>query len=269
MPIRKLKTLLLIIVVIGGTIIILISGVARSYPRPTPAYYINDFAGVLTNSVASAIVFYGENMYEDTKGLGDGRSQIVFATFKVENQSEIYQYDLNKLYNEWKIGENDMGLLIVIFFVEQEIDDITSLEYLVSGYKIGERMEAYLTAIEVDHAIRDTIDKDDSVLLGILHLYVEMTKIIYQNAYPDDFYPLEYEMEDLEDIIMHYEGMEDLISDTSMNFFTYLLSPYASWGGVLTYGGIALAFLILGGGLAYNRGGGGRTGGKGAFRRRG
>lgn len=34
---------------------------------------------------------------------------MVFATFVVENEEDVFSYGLNALFNQWRIGKNNMG----------------------------------------------------------------------------------------------------------------------------------------------------------------
>ncbi len=218
--------------------------------------------------VEDAVLFYGENLYEDTKGEGEGQTQLVLVTFLIDSPADIANYNLTDLYREWKIGDNDMGLLVVIFYQESEEDGITyKVPYQVS-YKLGTRMEAYVTTIEVDHAIRDTINVDEDPQVGALHLYVELARIIYDKAYADVFYPLEYTVEELETYLDTYVPIEDTLgAELSMSFFSYLLSPNASWLGILGYGVLGIIVFGAGGGFILHLGKGGSSGGKGGSRR--
>jgi len=255
---------------IGALVWFFTSNVGREYPRPSSLFYVNDFAGALSEGAADVMLFYGENLYEDTLDEGEGRSQIVLATFLVEDAMEIADYDRTEIYREWKIGENDMGLLILLFFTESEIDGITYVTLIDKVYyEIGTRMEAYLTTIEVDDAIEETIYKHDDIDHGSVHLYLELCRLIYEKAYPEVFYPMEYDMDSMAEYIDTYtEDDSSLISDFSMNFLTYVFSPYATWGNILAYGGLGLFLLIASGGIIFNIGGGGSSGGKGGFTRR-
>lgn len=284
----KIKSLIFLLVVGGAVYLLFFSKVGREYPRPSNLFYVNDFANTLSEGATDVILFYGENMYEDTKNLGEGRSQIVVATFAIEDVSDVANYDKTEIYREWKIGENDMGLLFLFFFVEEEIDGISypTSEYYIA-YEIGYRMEAYITTIEINNAITEALEGaeeyNNGIInfysemtavedynYGIVNLYLEMTALVYEKAYPEDFYPMEYDMEYVANYIADYpEDATSLEAELSMNLITYLLSPYASWSGFFTYGGIALLVLALGGRFVYHSGGGGSSGGKGGFRRGG
>jgi len=270
MLIRRIRGFLVLMVLIGAIVWFFTSNIGRDYPRPSSLFYVNDFAGALSEGAADVMLFYGENLYEDTLDEGDGRSQIVLATFLIEDVSEIAEYDRTEIYREWKIGENDMGLLILLFFTESDIEGITTLTMVDQVYyEIGIRMEGYLTTIEVDNAIEETIYTHDDIDVGSVHLYLELCRLVYEKAYPEVFVPMEYDMEAMAEYIETYpEGEASPISDFSMNFITYALSPYASWGSILAYGGLGLMLLIASGGALFNIGGGGSSGGKGGFTRR-
>jgi len=269
MIIRKLKGLIVLAILAGVVYLLFFSNIGRDYPRPTPLFYVNDFAEVLSDGAADVMLFYGENMYEDTEGEGEGRSQIVVATFMVDSAEDAANYDSTDIYREWKIGENDMGLLVLLYFTETTVDGLTYHELVARDFELGERMEAYLTTIEIYQILDNTVWDNPDINMGTVHMYLELCKITYEKAYRDVFYPMEYDLEYLSTYIDDFtQDEETLSSDLSMGFFTYLLSPFASWGGILANGGFVLLAIALTGGFVYNLGGGGSSSGKGVFTRR-
>ena len=63
------------------------------------------------------VLYEGETLYDDTKHIKtNGGAQIVVATFLIDELSEMDTFDSTGLFRSWKIGKNDMGLLIILFF---------------------------------------------------------------------------------------------------------------------------------------------------------
>ena len=105
------------------------------YPRPTDAYYINDFANILYEATRDSIRREGERLYDWTQDETDGGSQLVIATFEVETLDEVANYDKTDLYRQWRIGDDDMGILVILFFVPFVEDEIDYLEFLEICHK--------------------------------------------------------------------------------------------------------------------------------------
>lgn len=265
---RKLFRFVIFIGVIVA-IVYFAMGAGNKYPRPSRLFYVSDFADVLTDGTTDLIIQNAENMFVVTEDEGEGRTQIVIATFLVDSLSEIAEYDRTELYREWEIGENDMGILVLLFFTESVEEDITYVHFEEIQVELGYQMEAYITTIEIAHAIDETILIEEDFNLGVVHLYFELSRLVYANAYPDVFEPFDYDMEEAALYLESYpEGELGWESDLPMNLLLYLFSPFASISGLLTYGGIALLVFFLGGGTIMTLGAGGSSGGKGVFRRR-
>lgn len=267
--VRRFKSLLFF----AGIIALIVWGVqscdTREYPRPSNLYYVNDYAEVLAPGLIDAIVFYGEGMYEDTKGEGDGRSQIVVGTFLVEDDLDIAEYDKTEIYREWEIGENDMGVLVLLFFENVQYEGYTMPELREVQIEIGYRMEQYLSAAEVGQIVDTTLLSYDEwdYDVGIMHLYLELLHTVYRDAYPDVFYEFEYDVEEHRTFIEDYTGDAGDAS-LPMSWLIYMLSPNVSFESKIVYVLFGALFLLVGGGVVMNSGGGGSSGGAGIFRRR-
>jgi uncharacterized protein len=267
---RSFRSLLFI----AGIVALIVWGVNscddRKYPRPSNLYYVNDYAEVLAPGLIDAIVFYGENMYEDTKGEGDGRSQIVVGTFLIENDLDIAEYDKTELYREWKIGENDMGVLVLLFFRNVQYDGYTMPEIREVQIEIGTRMEQYLIPAEAGRIVDQTLLTYDQwdYDVGIMHLYLELCATVYRDAYPDVFYEFEYDVDEHREYIESHTGGSAGDASLPMTLILYLLSPNIPFAGKLVYVLFGAFFLLISGGVVYNVGGGGSSGGAGIFRRR-
>jgi hypothetical protein len=237
------------------------------YPRPTDAYYINDFANILYEATRDSIRREGERLYEWTEDETDGGSQLVIATFEVETASDVANYDKTDLYRQWRIGDDDMGVLVILFFVAFDEEEITYLELVETQIEVGYRMEQYLTPSQLGVIVDSTWYSDENVELDIavMHLVYELLSAIYIDIY--DYESFDYDMSVFEQYLM---DNPDTSSDAEipMGLIIYLFSPYATWGDRLSLVIPFLIFLVLGGGLIKNTGGGGSSGGMGIFRRK-
>ncbi len=236
------------------------------YPRPTEDYYVNDYAEVLMQATRRTITNEGDRLFEYTEDEIDGGAQIVFATFRVDNLSEIADYDKTEIFRQWRIGKNDMGLLVLLFFME---DDINGLELVESQIETGYRMEQYLTPAELGRILDETLYNEEFSYLidmGVANLLYELLTEVYVGIYGYDSF--DYDMDVYFDYLMSY--VPDTDSEPSaMGLFVYLLSPYSTfWEKFFT--ALPLIFIVIyGGGLGViSKAGGGSSGGMGVFRRR-
>lgn len=248
----------LAVVIVGAILLFRPKG---EYPRPTSAFYVNDFADVFMMATRSTITREGERLYDMTLDETDGGAQLVFATFSVETTDEIAEYDKTELYREWKIGKDDMGALVILFFMEGDLVE-TQIE-------VGYRMEPFLTPSALGVIVDSTLyssEWDGELDMAVVNLLYELLTRIYVDAYGYDSF--NYDMETYREYLINYDGSDEY-EITPMDLLVYLLSPYSSMGEKLTYG-FLVAFVVLvgGGSLLGNRGAGGSSGGMGIFRRR-
>jgi hypothetical protein len=250
--------------------VILFGCKSNDYPRHTDAFYINDYAGAFMEATRYSILLEGESLYDLTKDLPEGGAQIVVATFMVESTSEIENYDKTEIFRAWKIGKNDMGVLILIFFEKTIENEIVYPEFLELQIEVGYRMEQYLTPTRLGLMTDQTVFNPEyhgDMDLGVMHLIYEMLSVIYVDAY--GYESFNYDMEYYEDYMMSYVP-EYYISQEPLTFWLYLLSPFFLSGNLTSLIPI-IVFIIVGGGFGFvvkNKGGGGSSGGMGIFRRR-
>ena len=237
------------------------------YPRPTNAYYINDFANILYEATRDSIRREGERLYDLSQDETDGGSQLVIATFEVETVDDIANYDKTDLYRQWRIGDDDMGVLVILFFVPFVEDEITYLELVETQVEVGYRMEQYLTPSQLGVIIDSTLysDEDYELDIAVMHMVYELLSAIYIDIY--DYVSFDYDLEVFEQYLI--DNPDTSSSDEiPMGWIIFLISPYATWGERLSTVLPFLFFLLLGGGIIKNVGGGGSSGGMGIFRRR-
>jgi uncharacterized protein len=258
----RFKGRIIIILLIGVGIYFLATKNTGRIPRPTSDYYVNDYANQLSSAVEGTIIANAERLYEDTQDLPDGGAQIVFATFSVDDLADIANYDKTDIYRAWKIGKNDMGVLVLYFFQKD------TSEFLEVQVELGYSMEQYLPPSMVGNIVDETIMATDDIDYGTAHLLFEILYEVYENAYGDYYYPFNYDMEEYQIYLDNYSGSSSSTSSIEMGYISYILSPYSSLGSKI-FSGFALLFLFgLGGGFVIRSGGGGSSGGMGIFRRR-
>lgn len=242
---------------------------SSDYPRPTPAFYMNDFAGVFLQGTRDTVTVEGEYLYEFSQDLDDGGAQVVIATFEVDTLSDIEDYDKTELYRAWKIGDDDMGVLIILYFMYD--DTLADHELVGTDIEVGYRMEPYLTPTRLGLIVDGSLYNDEYnwlIDVAVAKLHNDILNEIYVDAYDD--VAIDFDPDDYFDFLMDYDPIEYDDSTNAMSTWVYLLSPYTTgW----TKFSIALPYLFLAlfGGTSFligNTGGGGSSGGMGLRRRR-
>ncbi len=237
----------------------------KEYPNPTNEFYVNDFANTLVPAVESTIVREGERLYDETSDDGEITGvQIVFATFAVENEINIAEYNLSDIYNQWEIGTDDMGILVVYFYVgdTNKPEDLVLSQVII---EIGYQMEIYLSPIEAGNILDDTIMTDMDESMATAQLLYELLTIVYTEVF--GYEAFNYDMDEYQYYLDNYDEYSDY--DDFWGWILYVvLSPYSVWWekGILVI--LGLLIFGVGGGVVKNIGGGGRSGGMGIRRRR-
>lgn len=268
---NKLKSRFYIIVFVFAIIFGISSCSNKKYPEPSDYFYINDYARVLTSEVKNYILYFSEQLYEDTKDQGYGGTQVVVATFIFDTAEEINDYRREEIYNQWEIGQNNMGLLIILYYSQEQFDGYTMPKYEKFEVAIGTGLTQYFTEIDAGIDMHDTIfPLYDDEEIALIHFYFEAIKRIYRDAYPNQFELFNYQ-EYLDDVITLFDEelyTFDRVGATPRSFLDTLLNFSFIFSGNTTYLIIGILALLLGGGVFKTMGGGGRSGGAGIFRRR-
>lgn len=125
-------------------------------PSPTSDFYVNDFAGIFTSSEKSRLVENSSAFSNDHDGV-----QIVITTVSSLNGVDIVDYSV-AMYNQYGIGKNDMGLLIVLSTEDRDIWITvgTAMEVYVNDAKAGKLIDKY--------ALDDL--KNNKFSEGLIHL---------------------------------------------------------------------------------------------------
>lgn len=238
----------------------------KEYPNPTKEYYVNDFAHAFHPITKKAIVLEGEGLYADTKDIeGIGGVQIVFATFIIENLDDIANYDRTDIFRQWKIGKNDMGILVLMFFTEGEEDGINYVYLEETQIEVGDNMESFFSGGLQGQMLDKTIYSDDYDDLDskVAYLLYELLTFVYEDIYSEYYSSFTYDMEYFQDSMENYIPES---SDTGLFFWLLYLFSGTNWVWFVlgTFG-----FMFIFKGVIFrNRGGGGSSSGYGIFRRR-
>ncbi len=120
-----------VLAVIFAILIVLQSTIfafAATIPNATSDFYVNDFAKVFTAEEKNRLMENAVLLSEEYDG-----TQVVITTIKSFDGDSVEDY-ANEMYNQYGIGKNDMGILILLATEDREI-----------RVEVGRAMEAYIT----------------------------------------------------------------------------------------------------------------------------
>lgn len=250
---------------------------SKKYPNPSDVFYVNDYARVLTAEVKSTIVNYSRLVYKETKNKGEGATQIVVATFLFDDEAAMNLYARDEIYNQWAIGDQDMGLLILMYYIDEVFDGYTLPKFEKFEVAIGSGLIQYVNEIDFGVMMYDAIFPmylDEEVAL--VHYYFEAIQRILADAYPGEFAVFDYS-DELDEIIDLFTQEEYTFNSLGSRPYSFLYALFNENGfGFLLSGNtttilIGLLLLVVtgaGGTVLVTKGGGGRSAGGGIFRRR-
>lgn len=228
-----------------------VQALAPEVPDPTREFYVNDFAGILDSGTERDILELGENAYKSTDG-----GQVVFVSINSLNENTIEEY-ANTLFNKWKIGTEDKGVLFIL-----------SMEEGRSRIEVGYGYEGVLTDIESNKLLIkfSELYGEKGINEAVKAIYSDIVNIVSGNEdmvqYPETDETRRYAREE-----------SSFFSENPI--ITVILVIIALILVVLdfVFTGGRVTFFILrmiasssrrGGGGGRNSGGGGRSGGGGA-----
>lgn len=121
------------------------------------AFYINDSANALLSSTQYLIYLYSKELDlvdSQTKEYRDNRingTQVVVATYLGEPDS----VDTTEIYNNWKIGNNDLGFLLFVYFEASNTEEY-AFNYLGMTWEIGDNLSSYISMTRVEQIYQET-----------------------------------------------------------------------------------------------------------------
>lgn len=117
----------MLILVLGMLQLSFVSFAKISIPTATSEFYVNDFANVFSTDEETRLIDNAIALSEQYDGV-----QVVITTIDSLNGTTIENYAL-EMYNQYEIGKNDMGLLILLSTNDRQI-----------RIEIGKAMESYI-----------------------------------------------------------------------------------------------------------------------------
>jgi len=224
-------------------------------PNPTAEFYFNDFAKMLDPSTGQDIVRLGESTFKSTEG-----GQVVFVTIDTLNGSTIEEY-ANTLFNKWKIGTKDKGILFILSEQERE-----------SRIEVGYGYEGVLTDLESNKLLVkfSQLNKEKGIDEAVSAIYLDICSIVNGD----------------EDSVQYPDSSESRRQTNTGNNFIQEHPILAVIFGIIILILIVLDFILTGGQVTFfilrmaaasarrgggggggNSGGGGRSGGGGSSSR--
>lgn len=240
--------ILLLIAVTGG--IMAVQAAEPAIPNPTKEFYFNDFAGVMKPDTGRDITRLGERINKATEG-----GQVVFVCIAALDGSTIEEY-ANTLFNKWKIGTKDRGILFILSMEERE-----------SRIEVGYGYEGILTDLESSRLLEKfaALYKEEGIDEAVKTVYEDICSIVIGDgdsvSYPEDSAEGSGFIEE--------HPLLSLIG--AVIILILIILDFVLTGGRITFFIIRMAAASGrrggGGGGRRNSGGGGRSGGGGASSR--
>lgn len=133
---------------------------APSIPEATSDFYVNDFAGVFSEEEKLSLMDRAVDLANTTDGI-----QVVISTVTSLDGNTVEDY-ANAMYNQYEIGRNDMGLLILLSTGDRKV-----------RVEVGKAMEAYFNDAKAGRFIDNYAIpklKDNKFNEGLISLQTEL-----------------------------------------------------------------------------------------------
>lgn len=232
-------TMALIVLAIVSLSVTMRAEAVKDLPRPTN--YVSDFANVLSPETQQQINALCAQVDHQAN------AQIAVVTIKTLDGEAIQNYAV-ELWDKWKIGQKDRGVLVLLAVQDRK-------RWIATGYGL----EAILTDARVGDIGRQMVpylrtgDYDDAVSLAV----GQISQIIARNAGVTLQQPLEQRAQRQQQAVRLSLGQ--LIIFAVVIFLVILFIARAGGSGLLGF----LLGMFLGGGGRGGWGGGGGFGGGG------
>jgi uncharacterized protein len=220
-------------------------------PNPTPEFYSNDFANVIDDATERDIVSMGESTFKATNG-----GQVVFVSIDSLNGATIEEY-ANTLFNKWKIGTKDKGILFIISMKDRQ-----------SRIEVGYGYEGVLTDLESNKLLSkfSEIAQEKGIDEAAKTVYYDISSVIRGEGDSTQYQPNEWTRQETNAQNNYSKGNSVKSIILVIIIIVLIIIDFTLTGGQFTFLilRMALTFSGRGGGDDRNSGGGGRSGGGGS-----
>lgn len=205
--------------------------------RQSEEFFIHDKDHILLNATAWTIYTYSENLYKDSKAKayvdqGISGAEVVVVT----HLGDMSDFNSTELFNAWGIGENNMGLLLVLYF-DKGIEEGEYL-YKETVYEFGLGMMNYFSAFKmatlVDTYFNNPTHFEWDYDGRLISLYFAILEEIYLNIYDYDSFNYQSFIDEYE--INKYEYFGPISTRFSSD-------PLPTWAWILI---VVAALMLLG-----------------------
>lgn len=158
-------------------------GVAEKELKPTDSFFVNDFAGVISQQDEESMLSLGTALYKNENTFG---AQVVVVAVNTVNGADMADYALN-LGRSWGVGnkEKDNGIVILLAVEDRKIEMAVGygLEGAIPDSKAGRFLDAYA----IPYLRQDDFSK------GLTELYTAVVNEVYieYGITPENYVPLE------------------------------------------------------------------------------
>ncbi len=151
----------------------------KTINKPTKEFYINDSINVLLNSTKWYIFLDGKDYFEDTTTDLDNPKDLMGVQIVVGTYNKAELIDSTKIFNTYKIGKNDLGILLLMGY--QEIGEEYVFDDLL--FEIGTKMSTFISAFEMANLIDQhfynygSTNDYDAKIVNLYYELIELTAV--------------------------------------------------------------------------------------------
>lgn len=232
-------------------------GVAKKELKPTDSFFVNDFAGVISQQDEESMLSLGTALYKNENTFG---AQVVVVAVNTVNGADMADYAL-ELGRSWGVGnkEKDNGIVILLAVEDRKIEMAVGygLEGAIPDSKAGRFLDAYA----IPYLKQDDFSK------GLKELYTAIVNEVYveYGVTPENYVPLESAEQNTgaDDSQIIYSWIVLIICLVVISFFFGRRG--GGFPGIFFIGGPRFGSGGFGGSGGGFSGGGGFRGGGGGF----
>lgn len=245
--------------------LLFLTSCTRAYIPASNAFYVNDMANALLSSTKYYVYANSKNLHDvdsQTKAFKDAKisgTQIVVATYL----GGLDTLNSTTIFNEWQIGDNDMGIFLLLYFAENPDDKYTPI-YRGMTREIGAKMAGYISMFRLEQIFNETWENPVYATVHIndydyklIDFYSAILNEVYTKVYGYSSFAKTALLDDY--AANQYESFYDYIpkGNTPRIRFSWWFYVLIGVGAVALFGGGGFLFTLLPG--THSSGGGGKS----------